>query len=82
MAFDLPKAIEMLSEAVKSGFRFAETAKNRQSETEIIKEKKKLKKATDIAEKIILLTYKYLDTFSENDQENFIDLINDFKKYN
>ncbi len=82
MAFDLPKAIEMLSEAVKNGFRFAETAKNRQSETEIIKEKKKLKKATDIAEKIILLTYKYLDTFSENDQENFIDLINDFKKYN
>ena len=38
MAFDVPKAIEKLAEAVKSGFRYAEEAKEHQSETEVLKE--------------------------------------------
>ena len=37
--FDIPKAVEAISNTVKSCFDFASTAKDHQSETEIIKEK-------------------------------------------
>ncbi len=75
-------SIKAIGDAIKGVFDFAVKSKEKQSETEIIREKNKLKKATDIAEKIIILSYKYLDKFVEDDKEKFEDLINEFKKYN
>lgn len=82
MAFDVPKAIEKLAEAVKNGFRYAEEAKEHQSETEILKELKKMQKGLNIAEKIIILAYKYYLKFSEKDKRKFNNLLEDFIKYN
>lgn len=82
MMFDIPKAVEAVSNAVKGIFDFASTAKEHQSETQIIKENKKLKKASDIAEKIISLGYKYLDYFNEKDRKKFVKLHDDFKDNN
>ena len=81
--FDIPKTIEKLSEAVNSGLHYAEEAKERQSETEIIKQNKRYRKAIDAAERIIIMMYpcftpkdeemgkrfeKALKTFLENNQ--------------
>lgn len=82
MMFDIPKAVESVSGALKGIFDFASTAKEHQSETQIIKENKKLKKASDIAEKIISLGYKYLDYFNEKDRKKFVKLHDDFKDNN
>jgi len=82
MMFDIPKAVEAVSNALKGIFDFASTAKEHQSETQIIKENKKLKKASDIAEKIISLGYKYLDYFNEKDRKKFVKLHDDFKDNN
>lgn len=82
MMFDIPKAVEAVSNALKGIFDFASTAKEHQSETQIIKENKRLKKASDIAEKIISLGYKYLDYFNEKDRKKFVKLHDDFKDNN
>lgn len=82
MAFDVPKAIEALGKATEKGFSYAEKAKERQSETEIIKDRKKLQKAVNIAEHIILLAYKYYFMFSKDDKKDFENLLEDFLKVN
>lgn len=82
MAFDVAKAIEKLGEAVNSGFSYAERCKERQAETEIIKDRKKLQKAVDCAEHIILIAYRYFSTFSKDDQDEFKDYFEKFLKYN
>lgn len=83
MAFDVPKAIEALGKATEKGFAFAETAKTRQSETEIIKDRKNLQKAVNIAEKLFILTAKYYFTaFSDEDKQKFGSYLKDFLKYN
>ena len=82
MTFDVPKAIEALGKATEKGFSFAEKAKERQSETEIIKDRKKLQKAVNIAEHIILLAYKYYATFEKEDKKEFGNLLEDFLKVN
>jgi hypothetical protein len=55
MVFDFAKAIEKVGEAIKSGFSYAEKAKEHQSETQIVKDKKRLKKATNIAQEAFRL---------------------------
>lgn len=82
MAFDIAKAIEKLGEAVNSGFSYATRCKERQSETEIIKDWKKQQKAIDNAEHLILVSYKYFSTFSEDDKNDFKDYFEKFLKYN
>ena len=57
MTFDFTQTIEALSKAVEKGFSFAEEAKERQSETEIIKENKRLRRAANYAERLILLMH-------------------------
>lgn len=71
MAFDIAKAIEKLGEAVNSGFSYAERCKKHQSETEIIKDHKKLQIGIDCAEHLILISYRYFDKFSEEDQKDY-----------
>ncbi|MBS6552909.1 MAG: hypothetical protein KH321_03085 [Clostridium sp.] len=82
MWLGISTAIEAFFKSLSSGFDYASTSKEHQSETQIIKDKKRLKKATDIAEKIISLVYKYLDCFDEKDRKKFIKLHDDFKDNN
>lgn len=82
MPFDVPKAIEALGKATDSGFSFAKTVKEKQSETAILKDRDSLQKAVNIAEKIILLIYRYYDTFSKEDKKEFNNLLEKFLKYN
>ena len=76
------KALEVIGNAIKSISDSFAVSKKRQSETEILKEKKRLKKAVDIAEDIIQLTYKYLPLMTEEDVEDFKKYVEKFKKYN
>lgn len=76
------EALEAIGNAIKSISDSFAVLKKRQSETEILKEKKRLKKAVDIAENIIQLIYKYLPLMSEEDVEDFKRYVEKFKKYN
>lgn len=80
--FDWAKTVEAIGNAVKSISESFSVAKNRQSETEIIKENKKLKKAINSAEDVLILIYKYVPLFDEDDIEEFKKLVERFKKYN
>lgn len=80
MAFDIPKAVEAVSTAIKSVFDFASTAKEHQSETEIIKEKRDLESAVNTAEEIIELFNKYQTYLSDNDWKSYKKLVKKFNK--
>lgn len=82
MSFDIAAAIEALGEAANSGFSYAEKAKEKQSETQIIKTNKRYIKALDAAEKIILLAYRYYNDFNEKDQKEFQEQLEKFLKHN
>lgn len=74
--------VEALGNAVKGVSDCFKTAKSKQLETEIIKEKRSLKKAADYAEKIIEISFKYYPLMEEADREDFINNVEKFKKYN
>lgn len=82
MAFDVPKAIEKLSEAVNSGFRYAETAKEKQSETAILKDRDKLQKAVNYAEKLIIMMYPFFTPLDEKQEKEFAKLLKKFLENN
>lgn len=82
MVTGIEEAIEAIGKATEKGFSYAEKAKERQSESAILKDRKELQKAVNIAEKIILLTYKYFSTYNEKDQKEYKNLVKDFIKYN
>lgn len=82
MSFDFTRAIEKLGEAVSSGFSYAERCKKHQSETEIIKDWKRQQRAIDSAEYLILIAYKYFNTFNEDDKEEFKKHFENFWKNN
>lgn len=79
---DVTSAIKALGKAAEKGFSFAEKLKDKQSESAVIKFAKEKIKAITIAEKIIILCYKYYFTFSKEDQKEFSELLNDFIRYN
>ena len=79
MSFDIPKAVEAISNAFKEAFNFASTAKEHQSETQLIKDKKRLKEATNIAEQIFKITDCYQVYFLDDDLQKYKKLI---KKFN
>lgn len=80
--FDWAKAVESLGGAIKSASECFAISKKRQSETEILKEKKRLKKAVDIAEEIIEIMFKYLPLYLEQDVDDLQKLVKKFRKYN
>lgn len=80
--FDVPKAVEAVSNAIKGIFDYASTSKEHQSETQIIKDKKRLKKATDIAEDAFKLMFKNFEKLSEFDQKRLNNLYDKFQEYN
>lgn len=73
-------AVEAVSNAVKSVFDFASTAKENQSETEVIKEKRDLEDAVNTAEEIIELFHKYQTYLSDDDWKSFKKLVKKFNK--
>ena len=73
-------AVEAVSNAIKSVFDFASTAKENQSETEIIKEKRDLESAVNTAEEIIELFDKYQTYLSDDDWKSFKKLVKKFNK--
>lgn len=79
---DIPKAIEAIGDAFKSVFDYAKTAKTKQSETQIIKELKKLEKAVDTAEKMFNIFFKYFDDLSEDDQKAIEKMLAKFQRNN
>ena len=82
MPFDVAKAIETVGDAVKSISDYAKTAKKRQSETQIIKELKKLEKAVDTAEKMFNIFFKYFDKLEEEDQKAIERMLKKFQRNN
>lgn len=65
------QVVEKVGEAVKGLFDYVKEAKSKQSETQIIKDKKRLKVATNVAEKIFHITDNYADLFSEKHQKEY-----------
>lgn len=77
---NLTKLINAVAEALKSLFDCAENAKTRQSETQIIKDKKRLKEATNIAEEIFKITDLYKSFFSKDDLSEYESLMRKFDR--
>lgn len=82
MSFDVPKAVEAVGNAIDSVSDCITTRKKRQSETEIIKEKRDLKRAVNAAEKMFKISARYLENFSDEDKKDYDELYNEFIKYN
>ena len=80
--FDFSDAIKSVGEAFKSLFDFAETAKTRQSETQIIKELKKLEKAVNAAEKMFNIFFQYFEKLSDEDKKEIEKLLEKFQENN
>ncbi len=73
-------AIQSVGEAFTSLFNWLRTNKEEQSQTQLIKDKKRLKDATNIAEEIFEITDNYKDFFAEDDTANYDKLRKKFDK--
>ena len=78
--FASSKILEAVTDALKSVFDFASTAKEHQSETEIIKEKRDLEDAVNTAEEIIELFNKYQTYLTDDDWKSYKKLVKKFNK--
>lgn len=76
------KAFESALDAIKSVFDYAGTAKEHQSETEVIKDKRDCEKAVNIAEKIIKIAEIYKPDMNYVHRLELSLLIEKFNKYN
>ena len=76
---------KFLQSFFKMGEKIADTGKTvieHRAENDIINDKHNYKKATDIAEGIIIIAQKYLEYFSKRDRKFFEHLVKQFYKYN
>ena len=76
------KTLEVIGNAIKSISDSFAVSKKRQSETEILKDRKNLQKAVDISEEIIEIMFKYLPLYLEQDVDDLQKLVKKFRKYN
>ena len=74
------QAIEKVGEAIKSLFDYIKERKTKQSETQIINDKKRLKNATNVAEEIFQITDQYKTKFSQEHQKEYKNLRTEFDK--
>lgn len=74
------QAIEKIGEAIKSLFDYVKERKTKQSETQILKDKKRLKNATNVAEKIFNITDQYVINFSKEHLKEYEKLRKEFDK--
>ena len=75
-------AVRAIGDAIKSVADGFAICKNRQSETAMLKDRKNVQKAVDISENIIFLFSKYVPFMTEDDYEDYSNLLKKFKKYN
>lgn len=76
------KAFESAFDTLKGVFNYASTAKEHQSETEIIKDRRGLKEASNIAEDAFKLIFKYYDCLSVKDRKKLKKLYDKFLEHN
>lgn len=74
------QAIEKVGEAIKSLFDYFKETKTKQSETQLIKDKKRLKNATNVAEQIFQITDQYKKNFSQDHKKEYEKLRKEFDK--
>lgn len=67
----ITEAIAKVGDAVKGIFDYVKEAKTKQSETQVIKDKKRLHVATNVAEKIFQITDQYVEMLSEKHQKEY-----------
>ena len=75
-------AITAFFEMIKQFFTMRTETISHGMETDIIKDKKLLKKASNITEKIITIVDKYINTFDKKDIRKYNRLKSQFIKYN
>ena len=78
----VPAAIAAFFDALKSGFDFASTSKEHQSETAVIKGVKQSNRAVDAAERAILVADKYKSMMKLKDRLDYQRWCKIFRKYN
>lgn len=74
--------LKSISDSIISIVNYLTVSKDKQLETEIVKEKKSLKKASNISEKMFKIVLKYIDTFEEKDKKRIEKLYDDFLEKN
>lgn len=74
--------LKSISDSITSIVNYLTVSKDKQLETEIVKEKKSLKKASNISEKMFKIVLKYIDTFKEKDKKRIEKLYDDFLEKN
>lgn len=74
--------VKSISDSITAIANYLTVSKDKQLETEIVKEKKSLKKASDISEKMFQIVLKYVDTFEEKDKKRIEKLYDDFLEKN
>lgn len=75
-------AIKAFFDSLVEVMRAYEVKIANQTTTELVKEKRKLKKASDLTEQILNITDKYIDLFKENDFKKYTKLKTKFLKVN
>lgn len=74
--------VKAVFDFLKSVFNYADTAKEKQSESEVIKDKRDYKKATDVAERVFEVADRYRSKMTKYDSWKYERLCRLFKKYN
>lgn len=74
--------VKAVCDFLKSVFNYAGTAKEKQSESEVIKDKRDYKKATDVAERVFEVADRYRSKMTKYDSWKYERLCRLFKKYN
>lgn len=74
--------IQSISNAITSIANYLTKKKEVQLESDIIEDKKSLKKASDIAEKMFKIVLKYIDIYDNKDRKHLEKLYDDFLEKN
>lgn len=74
--------IQSISNAITSIANYLTKKKEVQLESDIIEDKKSLKKASDIAEKMFKIVLKYIDIYDSKDRKHLEKLYDDFLEKN
>ena len=74
--------IQSISDAITSISNYLTKKKEVQLESDIIEDKKSLKKASDIAEKMFKIALKYIDIYDSKDRKHLEKLYDDFLEKN
>ena len=77
---DIQDAIKSVGEAFTSLFNYFKTAKEEQCQTQIVKDKKRLKKATNIAEEAFRLVDENKSFFPDDVAQKYEKLRKEFDK--